>query len=159
MTACGTSEESTGETIQSYNNRIISYQNQAIDSLENYFSSLEKEYDGQNLSALYVKTRDELKNLHDLTASASGRKEDTLLRDAMASYISGLVLALETNERPVVELLWASYSGSTQQFYQQDRSIITQHTLNFSKALAQLDKELEEQQARFAQKYNFEIAQ
>lgn len=105
VTACGTSEESTGETIQSYNNRIISYQNQAIDSLENYFSSLEKEYDGQNLSALYVKSRDELKNLHDLTASASGRKEDTLLRDAMASYISGLVLALETNERPVVELL------------------------------------------------------
>jgi len=41
-------------TAQEYNNKIISFQIQAVDAVNEYFTTLEKKYDGQNLAELYI---------------------------------------------------------------------------------------------------------
>lgn len=152
----GCGKEEPKITVQEYNNQLISYQVQAIDEVESYFSSLEKEYNGQNLSELYVKMRDQLKNLSLQLQSQPDRKWDIRLKNAVASYLSGLQAALNQYEMPVVEMLGA-YSGSASEFYRQDKEKVNQYTLAFAKVLAQLDKELEQQQAIFADNYKYTL--
>ena len=41
-------------TAQEYNNKIISFQIQAVDAVNEYFTTLEKKYDGHNLAELYI---------------------------------------------------------------------------------------------------------
>jgi len=41
-------------TAQEYNNKIISFQIQAVDAVNEYFTTLDKKYDGHNLTELYI---------------------------------------------------------------------------------------------------------
>lgn len=79
-----------------------------------------------------------------------------MLKDAVVDYISGLQLALDSYERPVVELIGA-YSGSASEFYRRDTQIFSNYTTQFSQSLAKLDAQMETAQSQFSKKYKFEV--
>ena len=81
-------------TAQEYNNKIISFQIQAVDAVNEYFTTLEKKYDGQNLAELYIWLRDQLRSLQDKASLQEGRRRETILKDAVVDYISGLQVSL-----------------------------------------------------------------
>lgn len=143
-------------TAQEYNNKIISFQIQAVDAVNEYFTTLEKKYDGQNLAELYIWLRDQLRSLQDKASLQEGRRRETILKDAVVDYISGLQVALDNYERPVVELIWA-YSGSASEFYRRDTQIFSNYTTQFSQSLAKLDAQMETAQSQFSKKYKFEV--
>lgn len=152
----GCTKNESSISVQKYNNQILSYQIQAIDTVERYFSSLEKDYNGQNLAELYVQMRDQLTTLSSQLALESDRKGDTRLKNTVAAYLSGLQEALNQYEMPIVEALGV-YSGSASDFYRQDKEKVNQYTLAFAKVLAQLDEQIEQQQAIFAEKYRYSL--
>ena len=141
---------------QEYNNKIISFQIQAVDAVNEYFTTLEKKYDGHNLAELYIWLRDQLKSLQDKVALQDGRRRETILKDAVVDYISGLQVALDNYERPVVELIGA-YSGSASEFYRRDTQIFSNYMTQFSQSLAKLDAQMETAQSQFSKKYKFEV--
>lgn len=143
-------------SVQEYNNLLISYQIQAVDEVEKYFSSLEKDYNGENLSQIYIHMRDSLNALADKIQEQEARKGDIRLKNAVANYLSGLQSALNEYEMPVVEMLGA-YSGQASELYRKDKQKITEYTLKFANILAQLDKQLEEQQVIFAHQHKYAI--
>lgn len=67
--------------------------------------------------------QENLSTLADKAQNASGYREDLTLKNAVLDYITGLQTSLDQHEKPIVRLL-TSYSGSAQQFYEQDRSSI-----------------------------------
>ena len=114
-------------TAQEYNNKIISFQIQAVDAVNEDKASLQE-----------------------------GRRRETILKDAVVDYISGLQVALDNYERPVVELIGA-YSGSASEFYRRDTQIFSNYTTQFSQFLAKLDAQMEAAQSQFSKKYKFEV--
>ena len=98
-------------------------QESALDQVKSYFQALDDEYDGQNLSDLYTTMQENLSTLADKAQNASGYREDLTLKNAVLANLTGLQTSLDQYEKPIVRLL-TSYSGSAQQFYEQDRSSI-----------------------------------
>lgn len=153
LTGCGAREDMS---VEDYNNLIIGYQTRAVESVEQYFSNLDQDYDGQNLPMLYVGIRGKLAQLQSQAAEQEAWKRDERLRDGVVAYISGLQMVLEQYEKPVIELLGA-YTGEARDLYRRDKELITSFTMKFAAELAILDKEMDRVQAQFAQKYGYQV--
>ncbi|MBF0981406.1 hypothetical protein HXK74_02105 [Candidatus Gracilibacteria bacterium] len=154
LTGCGTKTPQI--SVQDYNNELISLQESALDQVKSYFQALDDEYDGQNLSDLYTTMQENLSTLADKAQNASGYREDLTLKNAVLAYITGLQTSLDQHEKPIVRLL-TSYSGSAQQFYEQDRSSINSGTLLFAQDLTKLDQALDIAQSTFAKKHKLKL--
>lgn len=154
LTWCGTKTPQI--SVQDYNNELISLQESALDQVKSYFQALDDEYDGQNLSDLYTTMQENLSTLADKAQNASGYREDLTLKNAVLAYITGLQTSLDQHEKPIVRLL-TSYSGSAQQFYEQDRSSINSWTLLFAQDLTKLDQALDIAQSTFAKKHKLKL--
>lgn len=154
LTWCGTKTPQI--SIQDYNNELISLQESALDQVKSYFQALDDEYDGQNLSDLYTTMQENLSTLADKAQNTSGYREDLTLKNAVLAYITGLQTSLDQHEKPIVRLL-TSYSGSAQQFYEQDRSSINSWTLLFAQDLTKLDQALDIAQSTFAKKHKLKL--
>ena len=154
LTWCGTKTPQI--SVQDYNNKLISLQESALDQVKSYFQALDDEYDGQNLSDLYTTMQENLSTLADKAQNASGYGEDLTLKNAVLAYITGLQTSLDQHEKPIVRLL-TSYSGSAQQFYEQDRSSINSWTLLFAQDLTKLDQSLDIAQSAFAKKHKLKL--
>lgn len=141
---------------QDYNNELISLQESAIDQVKSYFQSLDDQYNGQNLATLYQTMQENLATLADKAKSASGYQQDLSLKNAVLDYITGLQMSLMQHEEPIVKLL-TSYSGSAQEFYEQDRASINSGTQLFAQDLSRLDQELDLAQANFAKKHKLKL--
>lgn len=59
MTACGKKPDLTAELI-AYNDKIVALQVQGGDVLENYYASLEEDFDGSNLAELFEQAQGDL---------------------------------------------------------------------------------------------------
>ena len=154
LTWCGS--KTSQISAQDYNNELISLQESALDQVKSYFQALDDEYDGQNLSDLYTTMQENLSTLADKAQNASGYREDLTLKNAVLAYITGLQTSLDQHEKPIVRLL-TSYSGSAQQFYEQDRSSINSWTLLFAQDLTRLDQALDIAQASFAKRHKLKL--
>lgn len=154
LTWCGTKTPQI--SVQDYNNELISLQESALDQVKSYFQALDDEYDGQNLSDLYTTMQENLSTLADKAQNTSGYREDLTLKNAVLAYITGLQTSLDQHEKPIVRLL-TSYSGSAQQFYEQDRSSINSWTLLFAQDLTKLDQALDIAQSTFAKKHKLKL--
>ena len=154
LTWCGSKTPQI--SVQDYNNELISLQESALDQVKSYFQALDDEYDGQNLSDLYTTMQENLSTLADKAQNASGYREDLTLKNAVLAYITGLQTSLDQHEKPIVRLL-TSYSGSAQQFYEQDRSSINSWTLLFAQDLTKLDQALDIAQSTFAKKHKLKL--
>lgn len=154
LLGCGSSQPKI--SVQDYNNQLISYQTQALDSLDAYFSRLEKEYDGKNLHQLYQELKTQIESLKTQAIAHETRNGDAGLKDAVVRYLSGLESALEENEKPIVDLI-EGHTGEMKEFYQQERDKINQLTLNFAKKLASLDDALAQQQAKFSHQHGYTL--
>lgn len=154
LTWCGTKTPQI--SVQDYNNELIALQESALDQVKSYFQALDDEYDGQNLSDLYTTMQENLSTLADKAQNASGYREDLTLKNAVLAYITGLQTSLDQHEKPIVRLL-TSYSGSAQQFYEQDRSSINSWTLLFAQDLTRLDQALDIAQSTFAKKHKLKL--
>ena len=154
LTWCGSKTPQI--SAQDYNNELIALQESALDQVKSYFQALDDEYDGQNLSDLYTTMQENLSTLADKAQNASGYREDLTLKNAVLAYITGLQTSLDQHEKPIVRLL-TSYSGSAQQFYEQDRSSINSWTLLFARDLTKLDQALDIAQSTFAKKYKLKL--
>lgn len=154
LTWCGTKTPQI--SAQDYNNELITLQESALDQVKFYFQALDDEYDGQNLSDLYTTMQENLSTLADKAQNASGYREDLTLKNAVLAYITGLQTSLDQHEKPIVRLL-TSYSGSAQQFYEQDRSSINSWTLLFAQDLTKLDQALDIAQSTFAKKHKLKL--
>ena len=154
LTWCGTKTPQI--SAQDYNNELITLQESALDQVKFYFQALDDEYDGQNLSDLYTTMQENLSTLADKAQNASGYREDLTLKNAVLAYITGLQTSLDQHEKPIVRLL-TSYSGSAQQFYEQDRSSINSWTLLFAQDLTKLDQALDIAQSAFAKKHKLKL--
>ena len=154
LTWCGTKTPQI--SVQDYNNELITLQESALDQVKSYFQALDDEYDGQNLSDLYTTMQENLSTLADKAQNASGYREDLTLKNAVLAYITGLQTSLDQHEKPIVRLL-TSYSGSAQQFYEQDRSSINSWTLLFAQDLTKLDQALDIAQSTFAKKHKLKL--
>ena len=154
LTWCGSKTPQI--SAQDYNNELIALQESALDQVKSYFQALDDEYDGQNLSDLYTTMQENLLTLADKAQNASGYREDLTLKNAVLAYITGLQTSLDQHEKPIVRLL-TSYSGSAQQFYEQDRSSINSWTLLFAQDLTKLDQALDIAQSTFAKKHKLKL--
>ena len=154
LTWCGSKTPQI--SAQDYNNELIALQESALDQVKSYFQALDDEYDGQNLSDLYTTMQGNLSTLADKAQNASGYREDLTLKNAVLAYITGLQTSLDQHEKPIVRLL-TSYSGSAQQFYEQDRSSINSSTLLFAQDLTRLDQSLDIAQSAFAKKHKLKL--
>ena len=154
LTWCGTKTPQI--SVQDYNNELIALQESALDQVKSYFQALDDKYDGQNLSDLYTTMQENLSTLADKAQNASGYREDLTLKNAVLAYITGLQTSLDQHEKPIVRLL-TSYSGSAQQFYEQDRSSINSWTLLFAQDLTKLDQALDIAQSTFAKKHKLKL--
>ena len=154
LTWCGSKTPQI--SVQDYNNELISLQESALDQVKSYFQALDDEYDGQNLSDLYTTMQENLSTLADKAQNASGYREDLTLKNAVLAYITGLQTSLDQHEKPIVRLL-TSYSGSAQEFYEQDRSSINSWTLLFAQDLTRLDQALDIAQSTFAKKHKLKL--
>lgn len=154
LTWCGSKTPQI--SAQDYNNELIALQESALDQVKSYFQALDDEYDGQNLSDLYTTMQENLSTLADKAQNASGYREDLTLKNAVLDYITGLQTSLDQHEKPIVRLL-TSYSGSAQQFYEQDRSSINSWTLLFAQDLTKLDQALDIAQSTFAKKHKLKL--
>lgn len=143
-------------SVQDYNNELIALQESALDQVKSYFQTLDDKYDGQNLSDLYTTMQENLSTLADKAQNASGYREDLTLKNAVLAYITGLQTSLDQHEKPIVRLL-TSYSGSAQQFYEQDRSSINSWTLLFAQDLTKLDQALDIAQSTFAKRHKLKL--
>ena len=154
LTWCGSKTPQI--SAQDYNNELIALQESALDQVKSYFQALDDEYDGQNLSDLYTTMQENLSTLADKAQNTSGYREDLTLKNAVLAYITGLQTSLDQHEKPIVRLL-TSYSGSAQQFYEQDRASINSWTLLFAQDLTRLDQALDIAQASFAKKHKLKL--
>ncbi|MDO4714512.1 MAG: hypothetical protein Q4B28_07960 [bacterium] len=146
----------TMPSIHEYNNKLIGFQTQAVERVANYFSTLDQQYDGENLIEHFIQLRDTLHKLETQVALQEDRKRDSSLKAGVLAYIQGLQQALQEHEQPIVELL-SAYSGSASELYRQDRQIFSQAMMHFAQKIAQLDQQLEQVQTDFSHKYNYQI--
>lgn len=156
IAGCGV--ESLQISPQAYNNSIIALQESAVDATKTYYTALNTEYNGQNLTSLYADLQASLENLHQQALQASGYANDFTLKNAVVAYITGLQAMLEQYEKPTVELL-SMYSGSAQSFYEQDQASIASGVMAIATELSTLDQKLDEQQALFAKKHGYQFSQ
>ena len=151
---CGTKTPQI--SVQDYNNDLISLQESAIAQVKSYYQALDQNYDGKNLQDIYSTLQQNLATLADKANSASGYREDFTLKNAVLGYITGLQASLDLHEKPTV-LLLTSYSGSAQQFYEQDRAVINSGTQLFAQDLSKLDQMLDLEQVKFAKKHDLKL--
>lgn len=154
VAGCDSSQEKISPEL--YNNAIIALQESAIDATKTYYTALNTEYNGQNLTVLYADLQASLEKLHQQALQASGYRNDTTLKNAVIAYITGLQMMLDAYEKPTVELLM-NYSGDAQHFYEKDQARISSGVMAIATELTILDQKLDEQQAIFAKKHGYQL--
>lgn len=158
FSACQKSPEKVlPEEAIAYNNQLVSVQRQATEHILAYYAALESDFDGDNLQELYESTHQALVSLYEEAQQFSDLEGNTSLQQALLDYLSGLQMAFQDYEQPVVSYL-TSFTGQIYFLAKEYQEVIAPYGIQMKEALERLDTQFLNVQSAFSQQYGYTLS-
>lgn len=155
LAACAKKPDLTAELIV-YNDEIVALQTQGVDVLENYYASLEEEFDGSNLAELFEQAQGDLNWLITEAENVPAFQKDQHLQYALVTYLSGLTAAFKYYEAPVLSY-FDHFTGQTYALAKEYEKVIAPFAIQLTQEIERLDNEFLKAQADFATRYHYPL--